>query len=79
MKDSKYTGGKDEIKDRYQDGQTNSVPGINTPEISPEIPPLPYNPPVPNRAWTAMKDKLETRDIIDEEKKMIYYGKGELD
>ncbi len=48
-----YTVLNPEQKDRYDEGQTNSVPGINTPEISP----LPFNPPVPNRAWTAMKDE----------------------
>ena len=33
----------------------DSVPGINTPGI--ELPA--FNPPVPNRAWTAMKKELE--------------------
>ena len=36
-------------------GTTSTVPPIRTPEI--ELPP--YNPPVPNRAWTAMKDGLD--------------------
>ena len=31
-----------------------SVPGINTPGI--ELPA--FNPPVPNRAWTAMREEL---------------------
>ena len=31
-----------------------STPGINNPNI--ELPA--FNPPVPNRAWTAMKDEL---------------------
>ena len=38
----------------------NTVPGINNPEI--ELPA--YNPPVPNRAWTAMRDELG-KDLID--------------
>ena len=33
-----------------------STPGINTPDI--ELPA--FNPPVPNRAWTAMRDELES-------------------
>lgn len=32
-----------------------SVPGINTPGI--ELPA--FNPPVPNRAWTAMRKEIE--------------------
>ncbi len=62
-------------EDRYEKGQTNSVPGINTPEISP----LPFNPPVPNRAWTAMKAGKDIDELTEEEKEMLYYGKGELD
>ena len=34
---------------------TESVPGINTPGI--ELPA--FNPPVPNRAWTAMRKEIE--------------------
>ena len=37
-----------------------STPGINTPDI--ELPA--FNPPVPNRAWTAMREELG-RDAID--------------
>ena len=32
----------------------SSTPGINTPDI--ELPA--FNPPVPNRAWTSMRDRL---------------------
>ena len=38
-------------KEYRKDGASSSVPGINTPGI--ELPA--YNPPVPNRAWTAMR------------------------
>ena len=37
-----------------------STPGINNPEI--ELPA--FNPPVPNRAWTAMREELG-RDVIN--------------
>ena len=37
-----------------------SVPGINTPGI--ELPA--FNPPVPNRAWTAMRKELG-KDAVD--------------
>lgn len=57
--------------DRYPAGQTNSVPGINTPEIS-----LPaFNPPVPNRAWTAMRQGKDIEELSEEEKRMLYYGR----
>ncbi len=55
MKDKKYENLTHGEYDRYPDGQTNSVPGINTPEISPP----PFNPPVPNRAWTAMCEEIK--------------------
>ena len=48
-----------------------SIPGINTPEIT-----LPaYNPPVPNRAWTAMRNGKDIDELSEEEKRMLYYGK----
>ena len=37
-----------------------STPGINTPDI--ELPA--FNPPVPNRAWTAMREELG-RDVVN--------------
>ena len=65
---------KDEyIKDEYGFPLINngSTPGINTPEIS-----LPaYNPPVPNRAWTAMRNGKDIDELTEEEKRMLYYGK----
>ena len=58
--------------DRYDKGrETNSTPGINSPEIS-----LPaFNPPVPNRAWTAMRAGLDIDELSEEEKRELYYGK----
>ena len=53
---------------------TNSVPGINVPEISPPA----FNPPVPNRAWTAMKAGLDIDDLTPEEKRELYYGKDQI-
>ena len=41
---------KNGVDGRYAPGYSGSVPGINTPGI--ELPA--FNPPVPNRAWTAM-------------------------
>ncbi len=58
--------------DRYDRGyETNSVPGINSPEIS-----LPaFNPPVPNRAWTAMRNGVDIDELSEEEKRELYYGR----
>ena len=57
--------------DRYAPGKTNSVPGINTPEIS-----LPaFNPPVPNRAWTAMRAGYDIDALTEEEKRELYVGR----
>ena len=42
------------------ESSSGSIPGINNPEI--ELPA--FNPPVPNRAWTAMREELG-RDAIN--------------
>ena len=74
MKDKEYVNINPDGDDRYPSGQTNSVPGINTPEIS-----LPaFNPPIPNRAWTAMRAGKDLDELSDEEKKMLYYGKDDI-
>ncbi len=51
--------------------ETNSIPGVNTPEISAPA----FNPPVPNRAWTAMRAGLDIDELSEEEKLELYYGK----
>lgn len=50
-------------------GYTDAIPGINTPGI--ELPA--FNPPVPNRAWTAMKKDIE--GLSEGEKRELYLGK----
>ncbi len=52
-------------------GYTDAIPGINTPGI--ELPAV--NPPVPNRAWTAMRKDLSVKALSDEEKKGLYLGR----
>ena len=44
----------------YRKDAPGAISGINTPDI--ELPA--FNPPVPNRAWTAMREELG-RDIIN--------------
>lgn len=52
----------------------NSVPGINTPGI--ELPA--FNPPVPNRAWTAMRMGLDIDELSAEERRDLYLGRDGL-
>ena len=71
MKDKKNNNPVYSVDDRYPLVNTTAVPGINTPEVSPPE----FNPPVPNRAWTAMKNGKDIDDLSDEEKRLLYYGK----
>ncbi len=50
-------------------GYEDAVPGINTPGI--ELPA--FNPPVPNRAWTEMKNDIE--HLSEQEKRNLYFGR----
>ena len=63
------------IDGRYAPEVTdNAIPGINTPGIS-----LPaYNPPVPNRAWTAMRMGKDIDELTEEEKADLYLGRDRL-
>lgn len=64
----------DESEMRKAPGYENAVPGVNTPNI--ELPAV--NPPVPNRAWTEMRRKLEIEMLSDEERKDLYLGKDRI-
>lgn len=66
----KIMNGGDEPKSR-DSGYKDAIPGINTPGI--ELPA--FNPPVPNRAWTAMRQGLDIDELSEEEKRDLYYGK----
>ena len=70
MKDKEYVNANPDGDDRYAE-KTNSIPGVSVPEIAP----LPFNPPVPNRAWTAMKQGKDIDELSEEEKRMLYYGR----
>ena len=58
----------------YRKDAPGAVSGINTPGI--ELPA--FNPPVPNRAWTAMRAGLDLDDLTDEEKMELYPGKDQI-
>ena len=62
---------KDEAPKDRKTGESDAIPGINTPGID-----LPaFNPPVPNRAWTAMRNGVDIDELTDEEKANLYFGK----
>ena len=58
----------------YRKDAPGAISGINTPGI--ELPA--YNPPVPNRAWTAMKAGLDIDELSEEERRNLYLGKDNL-
>jgi hypothetical protein len=58
----------------YRTDAPGATSGINTPGI--ELPA--FNPPVPNRAWTAMRQGLDIEELTEEEKRDMYYGRDTL-
>lgn len=56
--------------ERYRKDAPGAISGINTPGI--ELPA--FNPPVPNRAWTAMRKGLDIDSLTEEEKRDMYLG-----
>ena len=63
------TNGKNE--NGYRKDAPGATSGINTPGID-----LPaFNPPVPNRAWTAMRQGLDIDELTEEERRDLYIGR----
>ena len=61
--------GKNSTDGRYGEiPSENAIPGINTPGI--ELPA--FNPPVPNRAWTAMRKGLDIDELDEVERDGMY-------
>ena len=58
----------------YRKDAPGAISGINTPGI--ELPA--FNPPVPNRAWTAMRKGLDISELTEEEKRDMYYGRDNI-
>ena len=65
----KKTNDNKSFPGRPTDG--DAVAGINTPGI---VPPA-FNPPVPNRAWTAMRNGADIDELTEEEKRDLYLGR----
>ena len=62
------------IPEYRNDNSPNATPGINSPGI--ELPA--FNPPVPNRAWTAMRQGLDIDSLTEEEKRDMYIGNDDI-
>lgn len=58
----------------YRKDAPGAVSGINTPGI--ELPA--FNPPVPNRAWTAMRAGKDIDNLSEEEKRDLYLGRDSI-
>ncbi len=75
MKNNKQTtNNKIEIPNERPIDGNNSIPGINTPGI--ELPA--FNPPVPNRAWTAMRNGVDIDALSPEERRDLYLGRDNI-
>ncbi len=75
MKDKKQTTNNSvEIPNERPVGDNASIPGINTPGI--ELPA--FNPPVPNRAWTAMRNGVDIDALTPEERRDLYLGRDNI-
>ena len=71
---SKKKNNPADMDGRYGEHPLNAIPGINNPEI--ELPA--YNPPVPNRAWTAMRMGKDISELTEDEKRDLYVGRDGL-
>lgn len=75
MKDKKQTTeNRVNIPNERPTGDNVSIPGINTPGI--ELPA--FNPPIPNRAWTAMRNGVDIDALTPEERRDLYLGRDNI-
>jgi len=58
----------------YRKDAPGATSGINTPGI--ELPA--FNPPVPNRAWTAMRAGADIDELTEQERRNLYLGRDSL-
>ena len=78
MKENKKTTtqnstNKSNLKD-YRKDTPGAISGINTPGVD-----LPaFNPPVPNRAWTAMRKGMDIDELSEDEKRELYMGRDDI-
>ena len=69
--DKKTKNSEKNLAGEYRKDAPGAYSGINNPGI--ELPA--YNPPVPNRAWTAMRAGMDIDELSDEEKRDLYLGR----
>lgn len=75
MKEKKQTTNNSiEIPNERPIDGNNSIPGINTPGI--ELPA--FNPPVPDRAWTAMRNGVDIDTLSPEERRNLDFGRDNI-
>ena len=74
MENKKKTAEKTTSAKSYRKDAPGATSGINTPGI--ELPA--FNPPVPNRAWTAMKAGADIDELTEQERRNLYLGRDEL-
>ena len=75
MKDKKQTTeNRVNIPNERPVGDNVSIPGINTPGI--ELPA--FNPPIPNRAWSAMRNGVDIDALTPEERRDLYLGRDNI-
>ena len=71
--DKKKTENRDNLP-VLEDRPGGGTAGINSPNIAPPA----FNPPVPNRAWTAMRMGMDIDELSDEERRELYYGRDDI-
>ena len=70
MKDKKQTTeNRVQIPNGRPTGDNVSIPGIELPA---------FNPPVPNRAWTAMRNGVDIDALSPEERRDLYLGRDNI-
>lgn len=85
QKSQKGSFSSDPSEMRKAPGYNGSVPGVNTPDIrlpgaemKSETSVPAFNPPVPNRAWTAMRMGMDITELSEEEKRDLYVGRDRI-
>lgn len=73
-KENNSKNSNEKMGGEYRKDAPGAISGINTPGI--ELPA--YNPPVPNRAWTAMRLGKDIDELNEEEKRDLYPGRDEI-
>ena len=74
LKDKEFINLNPDGDDRFSIVNNDMLRGVNSPEVSP----IDLDPPVPNRAWTAMRNGVDIDSLSEEEKRDLYYGRDDV-